>query len=94
MTTFNKQELLHIAKLSALKLEEHEIEVFTEQIKTILSYVDQLKSVDAIAQTQEIRNINIFRQDEPIKTDSAPILAQAPAVDEKYFSVPKILDEK
>lgn len=94
MAHFNKQELLDIAHLSALKLEEHEIKVFTEQISAILSYVDQLAQVNIVAQTNQAGNVNIFRQDVAIKTDSTPILAQAPETDENYFVVPKILDEK
>ena len=32
--------------------------------------------------------------DEAIPTDPAPILALAPELDERFFAVPKILDEK
>jgi aspartyl-tRNA(Asn)/glutamyl-tRNA(Gln) amidotransferase subunit C len=94
MADFNKQELLHIANLSALKLEDHEIDAFVGQINTILTYVDQLKQVQVADQVSQVRNINIFREDEPIKGDAKDVLAQAPQVDDNYFAVPKILDEK
>ena len=94
MTTFNKQELQAIAHLSALTLNENETELFAQQIQSILQYIDQLKAVPLTSAAQPVRNINVMREDEIIKTDPAPIMAQAPAIDEHFFVVPKILDEK
>ncbi|NDD54718.1 Asp-tRNA(Asn)/Glu-tRNA(Gln) amidotransferase GatCAB subunit C, partial [bacterium] len=45
MTTFTKEELLHIANLSGLPLAEHELDQFRQQINAILTYVDQLQTV-------------------------------------------------
>jgi aspartyl-tRNA(Asn)/glutamyl-tRNA(Gln) amidotransferase subunit C len=94
MATFNKQDLLHIAHLSALTLEESEIDVFTNQIKTILTYVDELQQVTLSHQAESVSNVNVFREDIAVKADSASVLAQAPLKDDNYFTVPKILDEK
>lgn len=94
MTTFNKQELLNIAKLSALKLNEQEIDLYMGQIQSILSYVDQLQAVPITSDQTNVRNSNIFREDIAIQKDNTLVLQQAPEVDEGYFTVPKILDEK
>ncbi len=94
MSQFTKDELLKIAHLSALKLEDNELELFTEQIKAILAYVDQLQQVQLTPQAAHVRNINIFRDDVVQKSDAEVMLAQAPELDEHYFAVPKILDEK
>lgn len=94
MTTFNRDELEHIAHLSALKLEEQEIELFIKQIKQVLTYVDQLTEVTVSQQVFPVRNSNVLREDLAIKTNSKPILALAPQADDGYFSVPKILDDK
>ncbi|MFA6263665.1 MAG: Asp-tRNA(Asn)/Glu-tRNA(Gln) amidotransferase subunit GatC [Candidatus Babeliales bacterium] len=94
MSTFNKQELMHIANLSALKLEEHEVDLFVQQIQKILSAMDQLQSVTVARQAEHVRNVNIFRDDVAIKSDAKAVLAQAPQVDDVFFAVPKILDEK
>lgn len=94
MAHFDKKELLAIAHLSALKLEEKELEPFTQQIQAILSYVDQLNQVHVRPLDEHTGNINIFRDDVAVRTDSSTLLAQAPEVDENYFVVPKILDEK
>ncbi len=94
MTTFNKEELLNIAKLSALHLNDQELSLYAEQIKAILAYVDQLKTVQITAEATSIRNVNIFRDDTAVPKDGSLMLARAPEVDEGYFTVPKILDEK
>ena len=94
MASFSKQELLHIANLSALKLEESEVAVFTEQINTILTYVDQLAPVVIKTVDTNIRNVNIFREDIAVKKDRETVQAVAPEVDEGYFVVPTILEEK
>lgn len=94
MKSLNKQELLHIANLSALKLEDKEIEFFSQQIQQILSYIDQLQTVAITAQPEQIKNINIFREDKALQGDAHAVLAQAPQVDDGFFAVPKILDEK
>ena len=94
MSTFNKQELMHIAHLSALKLEEQEVDLFVQQIQQILSYMNQLQQVNIVQQTGHVRNINIFRDDVVVTSDAHAVLAQAPQVDDAFIAVPKILDEK
>jgi aspartyl-tRNA(Asn)/glutamyl-tRNA(Gln) amidotransferase subunit C len=94
MATFTKDELLHLANLSGLPLEDHEIKQFTLQIESILQYVDQLQNVVANTQVPEIRNNNIFRDDIALRQNNTILLAQAPDSDDGYIVVPKILDEK
>ena len=92
MADFNKEELLKIAQLSALKLEENEVKLFSNQIASILSYVDQLQEVTITTDVQPIRNTNIFRDDVAQKGNADAVLAQAPQTEERYFIVPKILE--
>ena len=94
MTTFNKQELLHLADLAGLPLAESEIALFSEQIKAILAYVDQLKDVQISADIPPLRTDNVLREDVAERKPNAAFLAQAPETDDGYFVVPKILDEK
>lgn len=92
MSTFTKEELLRIAELSALKLEDHEIDAFVVQLKTVLDYASEL-SACAITQEQEcVRNINVFRDDKVVVKDPAAILAIAPQTEDSYFVVPAILE--
>ena len=92
--SFNKEELRKIAHLSALKIDDQESDLFVEQIKTILAYVDQLQEIHITTQAQNVRNINVLREDEAFQNDSSEIMAQAPERNENYFVVPTILEEK
>ncbi len=92
MAEFSKTELLHIANLSALKLEDGEIDLFAQQIRAILTYVDQLQHISITAQAEDVGNINVFREDVAVRKDCTDIVAQAPETDEGYFTVPQILD--
>ena len=94
MATFTKEELLHIAKLSALKLEESEVAAFTGQIQSALSYVDQLAPVVIKPVETNVGNVNVFREDIVVKKDRDAVMVVAPEVDEGYFVVPTILEEK
>jgi aspartyl/glutamyl-tRNA(Asn/Gln) amidotransferase C subunit len=94
MTTFNKEELLHLADLAGLPLAEHEVSLFSEQIKAILAYVDQLKDVQISTDIPPLRTDNVLREDVAVRKPNAAFLAQAPETDDGYFVVPKILDEK
>jgi len=90
-----KAEVLHVAQLARLDVDEADIEKFAGQIGTILEYVDTLKKVDTtgVAGTSHaITLTNAFRDDEE-KDQLAPedALANAPEKDESAFIVPKII---
>lgn len=93
MSNFSKEELLKVAKLSALNLSEGEIENFTNNLDKVLNFIDQIKEVKVSVQAVQVKNKNILREDEVIPTDSMDILNLAPEKQEGYFVVPKILDE-
>lgn len=91
MVTFDKKRLLEIAKLSALKLYDNEIDGLVSQIKKLLDFTQELEKVKLSTESSPIKNINIFREDVAKKFDSSRILGQAPKVKENFFVVPKIL---
>lgn len=94
MTTFNKEELHKIAQLSALKIDDSEVDAFVAQMGTILEFVDQLKQVTITAQAQPVRNVNVMRDDVAVQRPSEDLLSLAPERDGQYFVVPNILEEK
>lgn len=92
MVKLDKSELLKIAELSALKLNENELELFAQQLQTILNYtkeLDQVKLTDKITLT---KNVNFFRKDIAKQQDSKRLLELAPKKKNGYFVVPKILN--
>ncbi len=94
MATITREELLKIAKLSSLKLDDQEIPRFVDQVNTILGYVARLSEVQLTDQAAPIKNVNVLRDDVVVTTDAATILEEAPQVEGGYFVVPKILEEK
>ena len=91
MITFDKEELLKIAKLSALKLDDDEIETFANELREVLEYTSELEEVEP-PQTLEVQtNVNVFREDKTQSYDSESVLKQAPDRKDTFFSVPKIL---
>lgn len=90
---FSREELLKVAKLSALNLSESDVDLFTQQLNKVLEFVDQIKEVEISATAEQVKNRNILREDVVVPTDSTDILNLAPDKQECYFVVPKILDD-
>jgi aspartyl-tRNA(Asn)/glutamyl-tRNA(Gln) amidotransferase subunit C len=90
-----KEEVLHVAHLARLDIDEADIDRFAGQIGTILDYVDQLKQVDTddvAATSHAIAMTNAFREDaEQDHLDREDALANAPEKDEGGFMVPKVI---
>lgn len=94
MASLSKEELLSVAHLSSLKLDDSEVDTLVDQISTILNYVEQIQSAEILYEAAQSRPINVMREDVAIKKDSSPLLDLAPTRDGHYFVVPSILEEK
>jgi aspartyl-tRNA(Asn)/glutamyl-tRNA(Gln) amidotransferase subunit C len=92
MTKVSKEELLKIAAMSALKVTEEEIPALLRQLDSVVTYAARVTDFCHRQQAQQIEQVNVFREDVVITTDSEPILQQAPDHEQHYFVVPKILD--
>jgi len=95
--TINKSEIEHVAMLARLKLDGEELVRFTSQIGDVLSYVEKLNELDTtgVEPTSHVFDIkNVFRNDvlgESLSLKKA--LSNAPEATEKYYKVPKIIDQ-
>ena len=91
----SKKEVLHVAHLAQLDLDESDIDRFADQIGTILDYVDTLKQVDTkdvTATSHAIDLTNAFREDEEqAHLDTSETLANAPEADDGAFVVPRVI---
>ncbi|MCK4987005.1 MAG: Asp-tRNA(Asn)/Glu-tRNA(Gln) amidotransferase subunit GatC [Desulfobacterales bacterium] len=89
-----KDEVLYVAHLARLALDEESIEKFAGQIDQILGYIEKLNQVDTqgIKPTSHAISLtNAFRDDEErehIERDLA--LANAPEKEDGSFVVPKV----
>ncbi len=61
-----RDQVLHIAKLARLKLSENELQTYTEQLASILTYVDILNELDTenISPTYQVTGLkNVMNPD-------------------------------
>lgn len=90
-----KEQVLHVAHLARLDIDDADIDRFAGQIGTILDYVDLLKKVDTtgvVATSHAIARTNAFREDEAQQhLDPQAALANAPDKDDGAFVVPKVI---
>ena len=93
--TVNRADVERIAKLARLALSPDEISSIENDLKAILTYVDQIKSVDIEGISAELdpaRTENVMRDD--IVRPSLPqgaALKNAPDSDGTHFRVPPVL---
>ena len=97
MTKITKEEVKKVAHLARLELNENEINNHAQQLEKILDYIKQLEKIDTddvLCTTRAIEVINVFRKDEK-KDDntSEELLELGPSREDKYFKVPKIINE-
>ena len=90
-----RDEVLYVARLARLEVEEAATDKLAAQIGSILDYVDQLNQVDTagVAPTSHALALtNAFREDAVRPhIDREAALANAPAQEEGCFLVPKIV---
>ena len=90
-----KDEVLYVADLARLDLDEASIDKFAGQIGNILDYVDKLNEIDTkgIRPTSHAISLtNAFREDEPKEhLDREKALANAPEKEDGNFIVPKVV---
>ncbi|HEY9165129.1 MAG TPA: Asp-tRNA(Asn)/Glu-tRNA(Gln) amidotransferase subunit GatC [Candidatus Kryptonia bacterium] len=91
------KDVEHIAKLAKLSFTEDEKSKFTEQFNEILAFVEKLKELDT-SNVEPLSHVielqNVFREDAvkpSLTTDEA--LKNAPAKNDKFFKVPKVIDK-
>ena len=91
----SKEELLHIAKLADLKVDEKEIDKYIKNLDDILDYVKVLEKAPIGNLDETIGandNYNVFRKDE-VKTfeNIEGILENAPELEKNMYKIPKVL---
>ncbi|SCY88883.1 Asp-tRNA(Asn)/Glu-tRNA(Gln) amidotransferase subunit GatC [Desulfoluna spongiiphila] len=90
-----KEEVLYVANLARLNVDDGDVEKLAAEIGDILSYVDTLEKVDTDGvepTTHAIDLTNAFREDvvHPHPGASAT-LANAPDKEDEMFVVPKVV---
>ena len=91
----SREEVIHVADLARLDVDEERIDTFAVQLGKILEYVDTLENVDTTGvrpTSHAISMTNAFREDdEKQRFDRDSALANAPDKAEGSFIVPKVV---
>ena len=97
MKRISSDEVKKVAQLARLELNENEINQHAEQLEKILEYINQLEKInteDVPCTTRAIEVVNVLRKDEKRNYEnSEEILDLAPSRENKFFKVPKIINE-
>ena len=95
MQEVSKEEILHIANLARLNLEEDEIEKYRENLQDILNFANvvnnaPVEGLDVTIGANEEKNV--FRKDEVTKfKDIAALFKTAESTEQNMFKIPKVI---
>ena len=91
----SKEELLHIANLAQLELEENEVEKYLVHLQDILNFANIVNNapVDGLDITIGANEAkNVFRKDEvEVFEDNEALLQNAVSKELNMFKIPKVL---
>ena len=96
MTQITREDVLHLAQLSSLKLDESEVDSLQTDIGNILGYVEKLGELDTsgVEPTYQVTGLgNVWRDDTIIDygISREDLLKLAPESIENCVKVPKVL---
>ena len=95
MNRITEDQVKKVAELARLKLDNNQVKHHAKQIEKILEYINQLEKVDTNgvpSTTRAIEVINVLRSDANNKfEDRDELLNLAPARENDFFKVPKII---
>lgn len=96
MTQISRDDVLHLAQLSSLKLDETEIDNLTNDIGNILGYVKKLDNLntEGVEPTYQVTGLsNVWREDNIIDygISREALLDLAPESLDNCVKVPKVL---
>ena len=97
MTKITNEEVKKVANLARLELNKDEINNHADQLEKIIEYIKQLEKIDTNdvpCTTRAIEVFNVFRKDEKKISDcTEELLELGPSREDKFFKVPKIINE-
>ena len=97
MKRITSDEVKKVAQLARLELNASEIQQHAEQLEKILDYIKQLDKIDTEnvkCTTRALEVVNVLRKDEKKDYEnSQELLDLAPSRENKFYKVPKIINE-
>jgi len=96
MAQISRDDVLKLARLARIDLDESELDKFTEEFSAIIKYVEQLQSVEVsgLEPTSQVTGLkNVMRKDEVIDYGykGRDLLQNVPAVDNDQIKVKRMI---
>jgi aspartyl-tRNA(Asn)/glutamyl-tRNA(Gln) amidotransferase subunit C len=95
MEELTKEEVLHVAHLARIEVDEKDIEKYGHQLKQIMDEINKINEVklgetDTLITPIEIHNV--YRNDEPTN-ESIDIKKNAPKTNGNYIEIERFINE-
>lgn len=95
-TTVSRDDVIHLAQLSNLQLNDDQVASLQADLANILDYINQLSELDTsgVEPTYQVTDLeNVMRDDVVVHHDAdrEKLLELAPAQTEHQIKVPKVL---
>ena len=91
-----REEILHIANLASLNLEDDEVDKYIENLQDILNFANivnnaPVEGLDVTIGANETKNV--FRKDEVKRfEDTESLLQNAESKEQNMFKIPKVIN--
>ena len=96
MADITKNEVIHMAKLAMLNLNDQEIDSYTTDMQEILNYAETIHQIDTSKVDETIavsEQKNVFRKDEIKEFNFRDgLLQNAPSQEDGMFRIPKAIN--
>ncbi|MED3647801.1 Asp-tRNA(Asn)/Glu-tRNA(Gln) amidotransferase subunit GatC [Halalkalibacterium halodurans] len=96
MSRISMEQVKHVAHLARLAITEEEAKLFTEQLRDIIQFAEQLNELDTegVEPTSHVLDMkNVLREDKPEKgLPVEDVLKNAPDHEDGQIRVPSVLE--
>ena len=93
----SKEDVIKVAELARLEFSDDETRKFTEQLGSILGYIDRLNELDTdnVEPTSHVLDISTpLREDNVVKLLTIEeVLQNAPETEDDFFVVPQVIED-
>ncbi|MBT4210144.1 MAG: Asp-tRNA(Asn)/Glu-tRNA(Gln) amidotransferase subunit GatC [Candidatus Komeilibacteria bacterium] len=93
---FDKKQLLHLADLAKLKLNNEEITTYNAQLKDILGYVDKINKLDLSSIKEGLtgaEDSKVGPRPDSVEDCNPEAISQACQKDGKYVAAPNVFNK-
>ena len=85
-----------IARLARIRLSEEDVPVYEAELNNILHWIEQLNALDVtgVEPLTSVVEMEMKQRDDVVTDGDIPddVLANAPAAQDHYFAVPKVVE--